>query len=415
MEEQQQLSRRERALVRLRQLCAYLRAGSPGVSFIEYLLIAGLLSLGAIAGFQHLASARGSAVHDQAHKVRDIPDRAPLPGINTRPGVGGPRLPGMPGGPRVGVVPSPDGRTRLPVIQPQCFAAGTPVATQDGPRPIESLVVGDLVWSRNVETGENDLKPVVTTHVTESRPVVSLDVRIDALRSERLLVTHDHPFFSETKGTFVPARALASEPVGSLGANPLSASPLVAALESYASRVTVYNLEVAEFHTYFVGESQLLVHNTCSTVVKSWKEWDKERPNGYQINHLNQDAVYGRRGKGNIKYEDGLAIPLQGGTGDRDPPSEHYKFHRSLEDFWDEYRPGGDHEGELPTNAEYGEALEQALIDAGFTEEDAERMAASARRQRIEAGYLDDQEVPRIPGRFLPRSTDKRNRENTDD
>lgn len=28
-----------------------------------------------------------------------------------------------------------------------CFVAGTLVSTPDGPRPIESLRVGDLVWS----------------------------------------------------------------------------------------------------------------------------------------------------------------------------------------------------------------------------------------------------------------------------
>jgi len=397
--EQSQTAKSGARVELLRRLFGYFRGASPGISFIEYLLIAGFLSLGAIAGFQHLAGARNSAVHEQAHTVRDIPDRAPPPGLVSGPGNGIGNLPGMggPRGPGLGVVPTPGGRPSLPVIQPsQCFAAGTPVATEDGQRPIDSLIAGDLVWSRNVETGATELKPVVTTYVTESRPVVSLDVRLDGLRSERLLVTDDHPFFSATKGIFVPARSLASEPIGSLGA-----SPLVAALESYASRVTVYNIAVADFHTYFVGEARLLVHNICSTVVKPYRDWKKEKPDGYEINHLNQDAVYGRRGGGRIKYGDGYAIPLQGSTNDRDPPSEHYKFHRSLEDFWDEYRKGGEHEGEMPTNAQYGEALKKALIDAGFSEADAARMAAGARWNRISNGYLDDQPVPRIPGRFL--------------
>lgn len=381
----------------LRRLAGYFRGGSPGVSFIEYLLIAGFLSLGAITGFQHLSTTRDDAVVEQAHRVRDIPDRAPPPSNGSNPLIGTPGLPGMPGVPGVGVVPRPDGRTGLPVIQPsQCFAAGTPVAAAEGNRPIEALVAGDLVWSRNVATGATELKPVVTTYVTESRPVLGLDVRLDALRSERVLVTADHPFFSAEKGIFVPARELASDPVVSF-----SGSPLVAALESFASRVTVYNLAVADYHTYFVGEARLLVHNICSTVVKPYKDWIKEKPDGYQINHLNQDAVYGRRGRGNIKYGDGYAIPLQGSTNDRDPPSEHYKFHRSLEDFWDKYRAGGEFEGKKPTNAQYGDALRNALIDAGFSEADADRMAAGARWNRIENDYLDDQEVPKIPGRFL--------------
>jgi hypothetical protein len=397
--EREQITKSGDRLEFLRRLCGYFRGGSPGVSFIEYLMIAGLASLGAIAGFQHLNGARNSAVEEQAHIVRDIPDRAPPSGLISDPSPGRPGMPGMPGIPGgIGIVPRPDGRPGLPVIQPsQCFGAGTLVAAEHGNRPIEALTAGDLVWSRNVTTGATELKPVVTTYVTQSRPVLALDVRLDALRSERVLVTEDHPFFSAEKGIFVPARELASNPVASFAAS----SPLVAALESFASRITVYNIEVADFHTYFIGEARLLVHNICSTVVKPYKEWIKEKPDGYQINHLNQDAVYGRRGNGRIKYGDGYAIPLQGGTGDRDPPSEHYKFHRSLEDFWDEYRTGGDHEGEMPTNAQYGQALRNALIDAGFSEADADRMAAGARWNRIENGYLDDQEVPRIPGRFL--------------
>ena len=30
------------------------------------------------------------------------------------------------------------------------------------------------------------------------------------------------------------------------------------------SPIKVYNFEVADFHTYYVGESSILVHNTCS-------------------------------------------------------------------------------------------------------------------------------------------------------
>ena len=33
--------------------------------------------------------------------------------------------------------------------------------------------------------------------------------------------------------------------------------------ETLNSPVTVYNFEVADFHTYYVGESSVLVHNEC--------------------------------------------------------------------------------------------------------------------------------------------------------
>jgi hypothetical protein len=43
----------------------------------------------------------------------------------------------------------------------------------------------------------------------------------------------------------------------------------VANVESTGDRETVYNLEVAEAHTYFVGETQTWVHNQCTTNVGS--------------------------------------------------------------------------------------------------------------------------------------------------
>src|SRR5688500_16108789 len=147
--EREQIAKIDRRLEFWRRLCGYFRRGTPGIWFIDYLMIAGLASLGAIAGSQHLNGARHSAVEEQAHIVRDIPDRAPPSGLISDPGLGRPGTPGIPGG--VGIVPRPDGRPGLPVIQPfQCFGAGTLVAAEHGNRPIEALVAGDLVWSRDV-------------------------------------------------------------------------------------------------------------------------------------------------------------------------------------------------------------------------------------------------------------------------
>ena len=40
-----------------------------------------------------------------------------------------------------------------------CFAAGTPVRTLDGTRPIESIRTGDQVLSRDVMTGSLEFRP----------------------------------------------------------------------------------------------------------------------------------------------------------------------------------------------------------------------------------------------------------------
>ena len=55
-----------------------------------------------------------------------------------------------------------------------CFVEGTLVETSEGAVPIEEIELGDLVWSRNDETGEEDWKPVVETFITEDKVVFDL-------------------------------------------------------------------------------------------------------------------------------------------------------------------------------------------------------------------------------------------------
>ena len=41
---------------------------------------------------------------------------------------------------------------------------------------------------------------------------------------------------------------------------------------------TVYNFEVEEYHTYFVGEDKILVHNNCAKEATKLLEAGKEAP-----------------------------------------------------------------------------------------------------------------------------------------
>jgi hypothetical protein len=115
-------------------------------------------------------------------------------------------------------------------------------------------------------------------------------------------------------------------------------------------------------------------------------------PTGYNANHLNQDAAY----RDVIPYNEGLANPLQGNP--NIPGSAHAKFHESLNRFWRPYQQGGEKFGQAPTNAQYGEALEEALKEAGVSPREAAEFARQARVQRNEYGLSDTTEVPRIPG-----------------
>jgi hypothetical protein len=155
-----------------------------------------------------------------------------------------------PGGPELcrlnGTCGRPDG---------SCFAAGTPVATATGLRPIESIRPGDWVWAADVTTGEVALKRVVNTFERDAAEIIAVELGGATGSSERLSVTPTHRFWIEGQG-WTPAGALhavnAWTPQGLLP---------VTALSSAGESARVYNLEVEEFHNYFVGEHGALVHN----------------------------------------------------------------------------------------------------------------------------------------------------------
>jgi RHS repeat-associated protein len=127
----------------------------------------------------------------------------------------------------------------------------------------------------------------------------------------------------------------------------------------------------------------------------------KKVGNGFQSHHLNQDAVY----RDHIEHKEGEAILLKGNAF-KDCCSSHYKAHKSLEKFWDQYRdktrsrPAGKKFGTRPTNRQYSQALRAALKSARVKPSVISRAVACARAQRANAGLDENDRVPRIPGRI---------------
>ena len=128
-------------------------------------------------------------------------------------------------------------------------------------------------------------------------------------------------------------------------------------------------------------------------LVAPYGEMKGTLPEGVQANHLNQNAAY----RDVIPLNEGLANPMEGNAF-TESGTPHYDFHNSMEQFWNQYRQGGENFGLTPTNAEYGAALQQALEDAGYSAEDAANIAEQAAQQRIQYGLSESGPVPRIPG-----------------
>ncbi|WP_449125659.1 polymorphic toxin-type HINT domain-containing protein [Pseudomonas viridiflava] len=152
---------------------------------------------------------------------------------------------------------------------PCCFAAGTKVSTPNGDRTIESLKVGDMVWSKPEKGGKPFAAKILATHQRSDQPIYRLklkSVRADgtAAAGETLLVTPSHPFYVPAKRDFIPVINLKpGDLLQSLAdGDSENTSSEVESLELYLPVGKTYNLTVDVGHTFYVGELKTWVHNT---------------------------------------------------------------------------------------------------------------------------------------------------------
>jgi hypothetical protein len=129
---------------------------------------------------------------------------------------------------------------------------------------------------------------------------------------------------------------------------------------------------------------------------------DELKGTGLQANHLNQNAAF----RTIIPSDEGVAVGMRGNAF-TEIGSPHYEFHSSLESFWQPYRRGGELFGSYPTNAQYGEAVTNALRASGLPDAEAVRLSELATQNRAAYGLLESQQVPGIPGR-LPQVKPRR-------
>jgi hypothetical protein len=152
--------------------------------------------------------------------------------------------------------------TRVCVLA--CFPAGTPVAVAGwGYKNIEDLQAGDAVWARHEQTGELGLFPVSSTMSRETDHLIEL-----RLGGERIQTTAEHPFYSRSARGWQKAGTLA------VGDEVLRSDQQWVAVTGVEHRteftepVVVYNIEVADAHTYFVGKWRWWVHNATVCIKK---------------------------------------------------------------------------------------------------------------------------------------------------
>lgn len=159
---------------------------------------------------------------------------------------------------RVGYRYTPPPKVQVNQVIPQlpppylttCFAAGTPVRTLRGPRPIEAIRVGDVVLSQDTSTGALGYQPVVDVH--HNPPDQTLIVHIG---DETVVSSVYHRFWRPGKGWAMARELRPGDVVRTLN------GPARVGGVGKGEVEPLYNLDVAGPATFFVGAAGALVHD----------------------------------------------------------------------------------------------------------------------------------------------------------
>ena len=136
----------------------------------------------------------------------------------------------------------------LELYSQACFVAGTPLLTPAGSKRIEEFRPGDLLLSRNERDPEGAVTPKAVEEVFHRfSPVLTLTVGDRAIGT-----TAEHPFWVCGKGWLSAGDIMVGDHLLSHDGR----SVVVSVKSETGEWAAVYNLRVADFHTYFVGCSE---------------------------------------------------------------------------------------------------------------------------------------------------------------
>jgi RHS repeat-associated protein len=132
-----------------------------------------------------------------------------------------------------------------------CFSDSTLIFTDEGLKPINEIQIGDFVWAYNDSTKEVKLKQVIHTFSYVRQQIYQIYIDNTVLEA-----TDDHPFFIE--GEWVKVKDIQ---IGDTLYLYQKEEIVVDSITIIPGETTVYNFTVEDFHTYFVSQKRILVHN----------------------------------------------------------------------------------------------------------------------------------------------------------
>ena len=175
-------------------------------------------------------------------------------------------------------------------VKPSCFVAGTLVMAVAGMVAIETIKSGDKVISTHPETMETSPKTVLETYIREVTTLVHLTVN-----GEEIVTTVDHPFYVKNQGFIKAGELIVGDELLDVNGNVLLVENFDVELTD--EPVKVYNFKVEDFHTYFVGNCKIWVHNNdCAKKVESGEiELETKKQKG-NYGEMKMDEHYDSKG-----------------------------------------------------------------------------------------------------------------------
>ena len=139
-----------------------------------------------------------------------------------------------------------------------CFVAGTLINTMTGLVAIEHLRAGDKIIADDPDTFEVGEKTILEAFERQVDKFVHLTIN-----GEKIVTTDNHPFYVQGRGFIEAGSLFVGDKLISADGKDLIVGALE--IEQCENPVTVYNFKVEDYHTYFVGENVIYVHNATCT------------------------------------------------------------------------------------------------------------------------------------------------------
>lgn len=137
------------------------------------------------------------------------------------------------------------------------------------------------IIATNPDTLETAGKTVLETYVRQVDKLVHLTIN-----GEKIVTTVDHPFYVQGKGFINAGNLLVGDRLVSVNGEDLSVDDCY--IEECDFPTTVYNFQVEDYHTYFVGQSVVWVHNA---------NYDEA------VTYLSKNSKPGRKTKGKTELQ----------------------------------------------------------------------------------------------------------------